>query len=92
MPLAIQPPAQPTQAVAVRIGEFTIQATEGWYRASLVHLDSEGAEVTRTTCQGSLYAPDGAPRFPPELYTQIRDALYSLAIADGCVILAQDAP
>lgn len=92
MPLAIQPPAQPAQAVAVRIGEFTIQATEGWYRASLAHLDSEGAEVTRTTCQGSLYAPsDGSPRFPPELYGQIRDALYALAIADGCVTPA-DAP
>lgn len=37
----------------------------------------------------SLAALDaGAPRFPPELYTQIRDALYALAIADGCVIPA----
>ena len=88
MPLQIQPPAQPAQAVAVRIGEFTIQATEGWYRASLLHLDADGNEVTRTTCQGSLYAQDGAPRFPPELYAQIRDALYALAIADGCIVPA----
>ena len=92
MSLAIQPPAQPAQAVSVRIGEFTIQAPEGWYRASLIHLDADGNEVARTTCQGLLYAPDGAPRFPPELYAQIRDALYSLAIADGCVIPAQDTP
>lgn len=92
MPLPIQPPAQPAHAVSVRIGEFTIQASEGWYRASLIHLDADGGEVTRTTCQGSLYAPDGAARFPPELYAQIRDALYALAIADGCVIPAQDTP
>lgn len=91
MPLPIQPPAQPAQAVSVRIGEFTIQPTEQWYRVTLVHLDADGNEVSRTTCQGSLYAPDGAPRFPPELYTQIRDALYALAIADGCVTPA-DAP
>ena len=86
MPLPIQPPAQPAQAVAVRIGEFTIQASEGWYRASLLHIDADGNEVTRTTCQGSLYAPDGAARFPLELYAQIRDALYALAIADGCIV------
>lgn len=86
MPLPIQPPAQPAQAVAVRICEFTIQASDGWYRASLLHLDADGNEVTRTTCQGSLYAPDGAPRFPLELYAQIREALYSLAIADGCIV------
>lgn len=88
MSLSIQPPAQPAQAVSVRIGEFAIQASEGWYRASLIHLDVDGNEVTRTTCQGALYAPDGAARFPLELYAQIRDALYALAIADGCVVLA----
>lgn len=88
MPLSIQPPAQPRVATQVKIGEFTIQAREGWYRASLLHLDADGAEVSRTTCQGSLYEPDGAPRFPVELYAQIRDALYALAIADGCVVPA----
>lgn len=88
MPLSIQPPAPPRVATQVKIGEFTIHAQEGWYRASLLHLDADGNEVTRTTCQGSLYAPDGAPRFPLELYAQIRDALYSLAIADGCIVPA----
>lgn len=88
MSLPIQPPAQPRVATQVKIGEFTIQAQEGWYRTSLLHLDADGAEVTRTTCQGSLYAPDGAPRFPAELYAQIRDALYALAITDGCVVPA----
>ena len=86
MPIAIQPPAQPAAAVAVSIGEFTIQAREGWYRATLLHTDADGNEVGRSTCQGSLYAPDGAPRFPLELYAQIREALYSLAIADGCIV------
>ena len=86
MPLATQPPAQPAQAVSVRIGEFTIQASDGWYRASLLHLDADGNEVGRSTCQGALYDPQGVPRFPPELYAQIRDALYSLAIADGCIV------
>jgi len=86
MPIAIQLPAPPAAAVAVSIGEFSIQARDGWYRASLLHLDADGNEVTRTTCQGALYDPQGAPRFPPELYAQIRDALYALAIADGCIV------
>ena len=86
MPIAIQLPAPPAAAVAVSIGEFSIQARDGWYRASLLHLAADGNEVTRTTCQGALYDPQGAPRFPPELYAQIRDALYALAIADGCIV------
>ena len=86
MPIAIQLPAPPAAAVAVSIGEFSIQARDGWYRASLLHLDADGNEVTRTTCQGALYDPQGAPRFPPELYAQIRDALYALAIADGYIV------
>ena len=88
MPIVIQPPAPPAAAVAVSIGEFSIQAREGWYRAILLHTDADGNEVTRTTCQGALYDPQGAPRFPPELYAQIRDALYALAIADGCIVPA----
>ena len=88
MPLPIQPPAQPAQAVAVRICEFTIQASDGWYRATLLHTDADGNEVGRSTCQGALYDPQGVPRFPPELYAQIRDALYALAIADGCIVPA----
>jgi len=88
MPLPIQPPAQPAAAVAVSIGEFSIHAREGWYRAALLHTDADGNEVGRSTCQGALYDPQGTPRFPPELYAQIRDALYALAIADGCVIPA----
>ena len=86
MPIAIQLPAPPAAAVAVSIGEFSIQARDGWYRASLLHLDADGNEVTRTTCQGALYDPQGAPRFPAQLYAQIRDALYALAIADGCIV------
>ena len=88
MPIAIQPPAPPAAAVAVSIGEFHIQPREGWYRAALLHLDADGAEVGRSTCQGALYDPQGAPRFPPELYAQIRAALYALAIADGCIVPA----
>ena len=86
MPIAIQPPAPPAAAVAVSIGEFHIQPREGWYRAVLLHTDADGNEVGRSTCQGALYDPQGAPRFPPELYVQIRDALYVLAIADGYIV------
>ena len=85
MPIAIQPPAPSAAAVAVSIGEFSIQAREGWYRATLLHADADGNEAGRSTCQGALYDPQGVPRFPPELYAQIRDALYALAIADGCI-------
>lgn len=85
MPIAIQPPAPPAAAVAVSIGEFMIQAREGWYRATLLHTDADGNEVGRSACQGALYDPRGVPRFPPELYAQIRAALYALAIADGCI-------
>lgn len=56
--------------------------------SAAVYTTRDGDEVTRTTCQGSLYAPDGAPRFPVELYAQIRDSLYALAVADGCVVPA----
>lgn len=88
MPLPIQSPAPPRIATQVKIGEYTVNPDDGWYRMTLRYLDADGVEVTRTTSQGSLYAPDGAPRFPVELYAQIRDALYALAIADGCVVPA----
>ena len=65
----------------------------GTYDASLTYSHTGGTygafsltEVGRSTCQGALYDPQGVPRFPPELYAQIRDALYALAIADGYIV------
>lgn len=88
MPMPIQPPPPPPTATQIKIADFHVHAAEGWVRATLIYLDENGAEVSRQNFQSALYDPQGAARFPVELYAACRDALYTLAIQDGYLIPA----
>lgn len=90
MPLPIQPPAPPRVATQIKIGEYTVNPDDGWYRMTLRYLDADGVEVTRATCQGPLFKPDGSPRFSPQLYADSRDTLYALGIEDEFIVPAAD--
>lgn len=88
MSLAIQPPAPPRVAIEIKISEYTINVDDGWYRMTLKYLDADGAEATRSTHQGQLFTPNGAPRFSAQIYADSRDTLYALGIEDGFIVPA----
>lgn len=85
MPIALTQPITGPVVTRKEIVGFSIDLQAGTLSMKFDHLTAEAETVGSSSCSASLYAPDGQPRFSLELYGQIKQSLYAIAIEDGCV-------
>lgn len=85
MPIILETPVVAPIAVRAEIRNHEVNHDEGVVRMTFAHYDADGNELSRSTCSSPLTTPQGALRVSPQLYGEIKAALYAIAIADGHV-------
>lgn len=85
MPITLETPITGPVITRKEVTSFAVDLAGGTVTLGLAGLDDSGNVIDTASAVASLYRPDGAPRFTPELYGQIKAALYAIALEDGIV-------
>lgn len=83
MPIQLETPIAGPVATAAEIVRFEIDLIDNVARMVFSLRTDAGVEIRQQQCVSQLFTPQGAPRFAPQLYTDIKATLYGLATADG---------
>lgn len=83
MPITLASPIAAPVVVAAEIVGFDVDLVGGFVRSTFSLRDTNGVEIRRESAVSSLFTPQGAPRFAPQLYADIKATLYALATEDG---------
>jgi hypothetical protein len=85
MPITLATPIATPVAVRSEIRQHTVDRDNGLVHMTFANYDADGNELSRQACASSLFTPQGQLRVSPQLYIDIKNALYGIAIADGHV-------
>jgi len=85
MPIALAQPITGPVAAAAEIVLFEIDLIDNVARMTFSLRTDAGVEIRQQQCVSPLFTPQGAPRFSPQLYADIKATLYALATEDGYI-------